>query len=154
MDRKRGITALSFILALLLGLSSCTTISPTPTTQPTTTPQYHTVLHTIEPSQDYSFPVYLHNDETLHLIWIVEGSEGKIWFHIITPSGKNIGFYENEGQFANHTLAEGFCRGMEGGVTQFKPSEYNWGEGYYTILLTHYFTQAVTVKVEYWIETQ
>ena len=88
------------------------------------------------------------------LIWRVEDSESRVWFHIITPSGKNLGFYENEGQFANRTLAEGYTRGMEGGLTQFSPWEYNWGEGYYSMLLTHYSPQAITVKVDYWIEAR
>lgn len=151
----------SLILAMVVVLSGCVTTNPPasepplpqqPTSEPSSPPEYHTLTFTLQGEGDYSFPVYLCNNETLHLIWRIEGGQGSVWFHILTPSGVSLGFYDNEGQYANGTLMEGFCRGMTGGMTQFSPSDYNWGEGYYTMLVNDGGREPVTVIVEYWIE--
>jgi len=161
---KSRILALLTSLSLLVAVGGCITVNPpavtyipavTPTGTPLApTPAYQSLSFTIPAKGNYSFPIYLRNNETLHLMWRVEGSEDKVWFHIITPSGKSLGFYEDDGHYANGTLEEGFCRGMKEGITQFKPSDYKWGEGYYTMYPTNGAAQAVTLRVEYWIETK
>lgn len=155
--------ALTIIITLLLGgAAACTTpqvSAPASTTAPSTPPVYYTHTFIIPANSSYSFPIYLRNNVILHLMWWVEplrveGGENKVWFHIITPSGKSLGFYEKDGHYANGTLEEGFCRGMVTGITQFNPSDYDWGEGYYTMYPTNDLAGPVTVRVEYWIETK
>ena len=159
---KRNLAVmLSLALASMLVLSGCVTINEPPPSQtaptpesPVLTPDYHTLSFTLEGDGEYSFPIYLRNNEILHLMWRVENSEYGVWFHILTPSGKPLGFYDNEGQYANNTLMEGFTRQMQAGVTQFSPSDYNWGEGYYRMDVASASSTPVTVQVEYWIETK
>jgi hypothetical protein len=124
--------------------------TPTPTPAPTL-PQYHSFTFTVKYGELYTFNVYLQNNQTLHLLWKVETSERDALVHILTPSGKVLGFYRN-GQFANDTLEEMSCQALEGGVTQFSPSDYAWGEGYYVITAEHIYIGLVTISVEYWIE--
>ncbi|HEY55093.1 MAG TPA: hypothetical protein G4N91_02280 [Dehalococcoidia bacterium] len=112
-------------------------------------PQYYTLSFTLEADSDYSFPIYLQNEQTLHFTWWTEqGIE--IWFGFTTPSGKFIGFYEI-GSFANGSLEEDFRSLLEGGITVFSPSQYGWGEGYYEMLASS-FSQQAEVQVQYWIE--
>jgi len=54
--------------------------------------------------------------------------------------------------FANNTLAEGFTRGVTEGTTQFSPSDYDWGEGYYTMHVNDGVQGLITVRVEWRIE--
>jgi hypothetical protein len=111
-------------------------------------PQYYTLSFTLEADSNYSFPIYLQNEQTLHFTWWTEqGIE--IWFGFTTPSGKFIGFYEN-GSFANSSLEEDFRSLLEGGVTVFSPSQYGWGEGYYEMVASA-FSQQAEVQVQYWI---
>lgn len=148
------------VLLFLLTLSGCFEINPPPAQSTPSSiapskpePQYHTVTFDLdEDNSEYTFPIYLHNNETLHMYWWVEGSESDVWFHIFTPSGQVFGFYDNEGNFANSTLAEGFTRGMTEGITQFSPSDYGWGEGYYTMSVNDGRSGLITVRVEWWIE--
>lgn len=112
--------------------------------------QYETVTFTVEADGDYMFPIYLNNKQTLHLTWFVKEGE-RVWFHILTPSGKSLGFYE-DGQFANGTLHEDVCQGFTEGKTIFSPSDYKWGEGYYEMYITADSGFASEVEVNYWIE--
>jgi len=112
--------------------------------------QYKIVSSTLEGNGEYMFPIYLRNDQTLNISWFVKEGE-KVWFHIFTPSDKNLGFYEN-GQYANGTLSEGFCQGFTEGRTKFSPSEYGWGEGYYQMFVTSNYTSYSRVEVQYWID--
>lgn len=113
-------------------------------------PGYETVTFTLEPDGDHMFPVYVKSDQTLHLTWFVKEGE-KVWFHILTPSNINLGFYE-DGQYANGTLTRDTCQGFPEGRTVFSPSEYGWGEGYYEMFVTSYNTIPLEVEVNYWIE--
>jgi hypothetical protein len=113
-------------------------------------PGYETVTFTLEPDSDHMFPIYVKSDQTLHLTWFVKEGE-KVWFHILTPSNINLGFYEN-GQYANGTLTPDTCQGFPEGRTVFSPSEYAWGEGYYEMFVTSYSTIPLEVEVNYWIE--
>ena len=124
----------------------------TPTTQVPGQPEYIILTYTVEPGvQDYVFlsPIYLRNDQTLHLFWIVK-EDKDVWFHIHTPSNIFLGFY-TDGEFANGTLSEGFCQGFPAGATTFSPSDYDWGEGYYDLLVSE-VSNPLTIEVRYWIE--
>jgi len=145
---KAVIVALLLILSLVAG--GCVVADPTPAQ----TPEYHNALFVVG-KDDWSPPIYLRNNEILHLMWRVEGSQDEVWFDIITPSGKTLGFYEADGQYADGTLEDGFCRGMTSGMTQFSPSDYGWGEGYYIPDITAYGSEEpITVRIEYWIEAE
>ena len=84
------------------------------------------------------------------LIYTVKDG-GKVWFHIITPSGIDLGFYE-DGHYANGTLEEGYCQAFEEGKTIFNSSEYGWGEGYYQMFVSSLNTPHSEIEVQYWIE--
>ena len=112
--------------------------------------QYETVTFSIEADGEYMFTIYLNNEQTLHLNWFVTEGE-RVWFHILTPSGTNLGFYE-DGQFAGRTLQEDVCQGFTEGRTIFSPSEYGWGEGYYEMYITADTGFASEVQVNYWVE--
>jgi len=160
MAKKLVIASISLLFALTITLSGCIEINPppvqsTPSSIPSPEPEQEYLTLTFDLDEDnpeYTFPIYLRNDETLHLYWWVEGREGGVWFHILTPSGQSLGFYDNEGNFANNTLAEGFTREMTEGATQFSPSDYDWGEGYYTMQVNDGVQGLITVRVEWWIE--
>jgi hypothetical protein len=110
--------------------------------------QEKVVSFTVVPKEAYVFSINIKSSQTLHIAWqVTEG--GKVWFHIITPSGKSLGFYEN-GEFADGTLQEGFCQGFTDGRTSFSPSQYNWGEGDYQIYVTS--VSGSQIEVRYWTE--
>ncbi len=160
MVKKLVIASISLLLLLTFILTGCIEInSPPAQSSPSSVPspepeqEYRTLTFDLdEDNPEYTFPIYLRNDETLHLYWWVESKGNRAWFHIFTPSGKVLGFYDDEGAFANNTLAEGFTREMTEGVTQFSPSDYDWGEGYYTMHVIGSGQEPVMVRVEWWIE--
>ncbi|MBN2463743.1 MAG: zinc ribbon domain-containing protein [Dehalococcoidia bacterium] len=121
-----------------------------PATIPPTVSHGHekVVSFIVVPKEDYVFSINIKNSQTLHLAWqVTEGS--KVWFHIITPSGRSLGFYEN-GEFADGTLEDGFCQGFTRGNTAFSPSQYGWGEGDYQMYINSDF--GAQVEVHYRIE--
>lgn len=131
--------------------SSEPTVSTTTSPSPGSGPQYNTITFELdEDNEDFTFPVYVGNDETLHLLWRVKDEQNRVWFHILTPTGRSFGFYEDS---INHTitLKEDFCQGFTGGITQFCPSERGWGEGYYTMHVTSYWQEPLTVTAEWWV---
>ncbi len=111
----------------------------------------HSLSFTLEGEEDYVFQVYLGSTETLDLQWRVEDGETKVWFHIVTPSGLALGFYD-DGSYAAGTLEDDATRGMTVASTRFSPLDYDWGEGYYTMAARKYTDMTVTVTVEYRIE--
>lgn len=124
--------------------------APTPPQTPSEAPKYVTLPFTVEAYSDYVFPIYLGNDQTLHLSWrVTEGS--KVWFHIVTPSGALLGFCNN-GQFANDTLTEDRCEGFMEGRTTLSPSQYSWGEGHYEMIVSSHYSDPSELEMRYWIE--
>jgi hypothetical protein len=130
--------------------------TPFPTPKPTTSlsTKYKEVSFTLsvpkgEEYDEYSFPIYLKNNQTLHLSWTVEQGD-EIWFGFLTPSGKYIGLKDKG------ILEEGSCSQLGAATIIFKPSEYDWGEGYYE-MKPHistgggHLTQA-QVAINYWID--
>jgi hypothetical protein len=89
-------------------------------------PDYETVIFTIEPDSDHMSSIYVKSDQTLYLTSFVKKGES-VWFHILTPSNINLGFYEN-GQYTNGTPTKDACQGFTEGRTVFSPSAYGWGE--------------------------
>ena len=150
--KRNLVVMLSLGLTSMLVLSSCVTINEPPASPVAPTSDYHAVSLVLEAQESHSFPIYLQNTEILHLLWRVENRQTSVWFHIITPSGQTLGFYEDEGNYAGGTLCDHATTGMTGGITQFSPRQYDWGEGYYTMMLNKDSESPVEVKVEYWIE--
>ncbi len=145
-------TRLAMLGLLILCLTaSCVTINQPANHQPTPTP---TILPDIIITANYdgkeSSPIFLRNNQVIYLKWHTENGE-KVWFHILTPSGKIYGFYQ-PAYYAGGTLSEGTCQGFNSGTTQFSPSDHNWGEGYYIFNVnTGPEDIKVDVIVEYWI---
>ncbi len=125
------------------------TITSTEALSPTREPQYRTLAFNLGADGKYMFPIYLADKQTLHLFWWVRGGD-KVWFHILTPTNKALGFYE-DGTFADGTLQEGFTQGFTEGMTTFSPSQYGWGEGYYQMFITD-GAPSGEMEVQYWIE--
>lgn len=126
-----------------------------PQTTPPAAPEYHALtfdLFVPEGQQpyhdDYSFPIYIRDDQTLHLTFTVEQGDD-IWFGFSTPSGKYIGVNQYDGGFG---FVEGICARLKGGMVVFKPSEHGWGEGYYSMNPHLSIPGKVRVEVEYWLE--
>jgi len=144
------------LLLLSIGVILTTACAPEPgptspiITTPEPTPKYETVSFVLKGNGEYMFAIHLKKDQILHLTWFVKEGD-RVWFHILTPSGNNLGFHEN-GQYANGTLSEDSCQGFKEGITIFSPSEYGWGEGYYQIFVTSYSPSPSEVEVQYWIE--
>jgi hypothetical protein len=67
-------------------------------------------------------------------------------------SGQGLGFYDDEGNFADNTLSDYATREMTECATQFSPSDYDWGEGYYTMQVSDGQHGLIMVRVEWWIE--
>jgi hypothetical protein len=159
---------------ITIGLTGCLTAStttqvvtatPTTTTQvvtatPTTTPEYHTVNFTLDKTNtDYVLPIYLNNNDTLHFLMTTNPEKDAVWIGFLTPTGKNLGSWGSTaegmnagpGQFANGTLEENQSEHFPYYMTSFKPSDYNWGEGYYRVDCNTN-SGPVNVSVEYWIQ--
>lgn len=162
MNKRIFLIIVSVLVGLVLGLTSCITVNPQPASSvlpaPTLTPEYHTLSFILEGKGQYSFPIYLHNNETLHFMMRTKSESGSIYLHILTPSGKRVGSYgrqpNNPGQYASGTLADYTTQGFQTFMTQFKPSDYDWGEGYYRMEFVNEYTQVETVVVEYWVESE
>ena len=192
MNKISAVTILSLIMALLLGVCSCTinpaitvTMTETATTatklvtqpastvtktieimptniQPTATPEYHILSFTIQGREEYSFPIYIYENQTLHFLMKVEsppptdivGPYSPLRLYILTPSGNSLCSYgiDVPGEYANGTLSEYFCQSFLEYATHFSPSDYNWGEGYYRMTVKNDYPDILaTVRVEYWI---
>ncbi len=114
--------------------------------------EYHVASFAIEPDGHYEFSIYVREEETLFLSWQVKEGEA-VWFHIITPLGKSLGFYEYQpGNLAHGTLSDGLCQAFKGGMTVFSPSESDWGEGYYKVDVNSRPSSPAKVEVWYRIE--
>lgn len=157
MGKTRIVGVLMVIAMFVLGACAPATApaprpvpATAPTFPPTQPPEYRTLSFMLEANGEYMFPIYLRNHQTLHLVWWVKDRE-KVWFHIITPRGKILGFYQN-GEFANGTLEEGHCQGFESSMTIFSPSQYGWDEGYYQMFITSDHPSKLEVEVHYWVE--
>jgi hypothetical protein len=127
---------------------------PAPVPEPATveqTPEYHELSFELyvpegEEYDEYSFPIYLKNDQTLHFSWTVEQGD-KIYFMFLTPDGKAFGV-SSDGKFI-----EGSGMYSEMGIAIFSPSEHGSGEGYYE-MKPHLWSEGrrAEVTVRYWIE--
>jgi hypothetical protein len=140
------------VLALVISSVSCVVNVPVQSPQANqNTGTNQTKSFTIPAGGDYSFPIYLLNNQILHLKWYVKNGQDKVWFHIVTPSGKSYGFYEKEWcQYAGGTLCEGSCQGFTSGTTQFSPTDHDWGEGNYIMFPSADLAKnPVDVAVEY-----
>lgn len=123
------------------------------TTQP---PEYHVLSFTIAVDEQYSFPIYVRNEETLHLFVRVESPlDGTLRLDILTPSGMTVHSYGiwSPGEYANGTLCDYASQPFSEYTTAFSPSDYDWGQGYYRMTIRHDFPDVpVTGRVDYWIE--
>jgi len=169
--------ALIFILLAVLVLSvSCgsktaatttTTNATSTTTQPvitttttpkiTTTPALTTVSFALlltppQTSAEYTLPVYLTADSTLHLDWTVTGVGDAIRMSINTPDGKLYGV-KTKGGFAVLTSDDPCDQLNRIGSIVLQPSTQKWVDGYYVF---HPYIcgddPGVSVKLIYWIE--
>lgn len=143
------------ILTTIVAISLCSCINMSPTQPPAPPPEYHELSFdlTLSEGQEYdvySFPVYLRNNQTLHLSFFVEEGD-HIWFGFTCPSGKSLGIVH--GSDSDFALQEACCSRLLGGTMVFKPSEYGCGGGYYQ-MRPHLGppSSKARVKVEYWIE--
>jgi hypothetical protein len=168
---KKALVPLALLLMSVITITGCARPSPTvtitttatstvtakaPVTTPATSPvpEYHFTDFTVFYDKNYTYPIYIRKDETLHLLWMVHGNQSEVWFYIITPSGKPLGFYEYMGEESKGVppnLAEGSAKGMTGGITQFCPQDYGWTEGYYTILVRSH-DQPANVIANWWLD--
>lgn len=121
---------------------------------PPATPEYHTLSFALEGEGTHSFPIYLHNNETLHFMMTTEGGRCRAYVSILTPSGESICSYgavpDNPGEYAGGTLSSYACQSFIYFITQFSPSDYGWGEGYYRIEFRNESRDPGIAKVEYW----
>ncbi len=183
-----GLVYLTCITGLIIAISSCglpkTTVTIVETGAVTTTTQlitqtsittevitttnqgnsdnYHSSIHNITVAETYSFPVYIHNDETLHLfVGLKSYSKGDLTSYLplrldmLTPSGVYLHSYGiwSQGEYANGTLCEYASQPFAEYTTQFSPSDYDWGEGYYRFTIrSDYADSPVEFVIEYWIE--
>lgn len=166
---KVALILVILIVAMTVGLGGCInfyppkTTTPTTTTPTTTTPAATSATTSLTdlnftlsvpqetwPEKDYdvySFNIYLRNNQTLHLLCEITQGYQSIWFSFITPSGESIGV-KRDGGFQND-----ICERLEGGcLIVFKPSQYDWGEGYYTMRPHMSQPGEAEVKVQYWVE--
>ncbi len=137
--------------------SSTPTPIPAPIPSPALTPvkpapEYHELSFELyvpegEDYDEYSFPIYLRNDQALHFTWTVEQGD-KIWFGFLTPDSKYFGV-SSDGQFL-----EGSGINSKMGIAIFRPSEHGTGEGYYQMKPHLSFEGGQSqVTVQYWIES-
>ncbi len=143
------------ILTTIAVISLCSCISMSPTQPPAPPPEYHELSFDLTVSEGqkydmYSFPVYLRNNQTLHLSFFVEEGD-HIWFAFYSPSGKAFGI--TEGGPGNLYISDsGSCAALFGASVVFQPSRYGTGEGYYRMVPNISGPGQAKVKVEYWIE--
>jgi hypothetical protein len=106
------------------------------------------------PNDFYSFPIYLKDNQRLHLTFSV--TQGEPAFFFVIPSGKNIRL-NTSGKLVETNLHDGEF--IQLGNVIFKPSDYGWGQGYYEMTFAisdigqnKNGENKAQVKVEYWIE--
>ncbi|MDP2917659.1 MAG: hypothetical protein Q8O16_07010, partial [Dehalococcoidia bacterium] len=141
------------------------TPTPTPRTTPTSTPKatskskpslsqvtFNLALQTSQEYAEYTLPIYLIADQTLHWDWLITDGGNNLGVIITTPNGKFISVRANGDivDFPTGSISDKLGRM---GSLVFKPSRYSLDDGYY-IFHPHIRTgdTAVAVKVLYWIE--
>jgi hypothetical protein len=116
---------------------------------------------------EHPFPIYLRNNQSLHLTWMVMG-EGKAYFSFRTPKDGSFCFWDGTHAEWVTTIDPVACSPARGGAITIRPLKMKdvtytvsgssgdnsvtegWGEGYYVMNPHSYST--VKIKVEYWIE--
>jgi hypothetical protein len=136
-------------------ITSTSPTVPTTTTSAPDSPEYFELTFELEVPvgeeyNEYSFPIYIRNKQTLHLTWSVDQGD-EILFIFLTPSNKYIGVRDGGASFV-----EGHAFPSYEGNISFRPLDYAWGEGYYE-MKPHLATDSThasraKVKVRYWIE--
>ena len=140
--------------------------STTPTVPPPTTPTTTkvtttpTLIQSTFPLQittpqtyaEYTLPIYLSANDTIHLVWNVSGVGEHIRMSINTPDGKYVG-EKATGGFVALTGDTPCDQLNRSGSIVLTPSDQKWPDGYYVF---HPYIldkdPTVNVKILYWIE--
>jgi hypothetical protein len=130
-----------------------TTLKTTTTTTPVLIQT--TVGLSLTPPQtytEYTLPVYLTVNSTIHLVWSVSGVGEHIRMAINTPDGTLVGVQPNGG--FTKLLSNDPCAQLDrSGSIVLNPSIQKWTDGYYVF---HPYIcdddPGVSLKLMYWIE--
>jgi hypothetical protein len=137
-------------------VSTADTSTITITSQPTLGELY-SFRTAIIGTEGYSFPIYIHNNETLHLY--IEAKSyptglPPLRLHVLTPSMEYLHSYGQSAKYEDAYLDDFACQAFTIYITQFSPSYYDWGEGYYRFTITSdYPDSSIEFLVEYWVES-
>jgi uncharacterized protein YceK len=109
----------------------------------------------LQPPQEYTEytqPIYLKSENTLHLVWTVTGVGDHLYLAFNTPNGKYIGV-KADGNMVDLSPSRAAERLPRVGSFILKPSLQSFGDGYY-IFHAHITgkDQAINVKLLYWTE--
>lgn len=129
--------------------STTTKVTTTPTLTQTAFPLLITAPQTYA---EYTLPIYLSADDTIHLVWAVSGVGEHIRMSINTPDGKYVGIKAAGGFVALSNDAPCDQLNRSGSIV-LKPADQKWVDGYY--VFHPYISDkdpTVNVKILYWIE--
>jgi hypothetical protein len=135
--------------AIIPNKVTSTTTSTTPTLVQNTFPLLITSPQTYA---EYTLPIYLKADDTIHLVWTVSGVGEHIRMSINTPDGKYVGVKVTGGFIA--LTGDNPCDQLNrSGSIVLTPSDQKWVDGYYVF---HPYIidkdPTVNVKILYWID--
>jgi len=127
--------------------------TPKVTTTPALTQtSFNLLLTSPETYTEYTMPIYLPSQSTIHLVWTVSGVGEHIRMSINIPGGQLVGV-KTIGGFTNMTNDTPCEQLNRSGSIVMQPSEQNWAGGYY---IFHPYIcgtdPTVAVKILYWIE--
>jgi hypothetical protein len=121
----------------------------TPTLAQTTFPLLITAPQTYA---EYTLPIYLAAEDTIHLVWTVSGVGEHIRMAVNTPDGQYMGV-KATGGFIALTTDKPCDQLNRSGSVVMKPDEQKWVDGYY--IFHPYIADkdpGVNVKILYWID--
>ena len=146
---KPTISSTAPTTALTTAKVTSTTTSTTPTLVQDTFPLLITSPQTYA---EYTLPIYLKADDTIHLVWTASGVGEHIRMSINTPDGKDVGVKATGGFIAltGDTPCDQLNRS---GSIVLTPADQKWVDGYY--VFHPYIVNkdpTVNVKILYWID--
>jgi hypothetical protein len=134
------------------------TTSRTTTTTKKVIPKLTDVSFTLTLAKDqdfaeYTTPIYIMANQTLHLNWIVIKGGEYFYLTFTLPNGKFIAV-RGDGTLASYIPGEMKSEQLRAnGSVVFYPNDNNWGDGYYIFHPQIYRDDpSITVKLMYYVE--
>jgi len=131
------------------------TTSPSPTSKPPnlTTVGFTLSLATVQEYTEYTLPVYLRPQDTLHLTWVITTGGDHLSLSFTTPKGEVVTLTRDGTMVRNYPATYPDEKLFNMGNVIFTAKDYDLDDGYYLFHLhLRRGDAAVGGKIFYWIE--